>query len=41
VVALLRAPERRAELGHAARAFVEQRYDWRAIVPQLEAVYAS
>jgi glycosyltransferase involved in cell wall biosynthesis len=41
VVALLRAPERRAELGRAARVFVEQRYDWRAIVPQLEAVYAS
>ena len=40
VVALLRAPERRAELGRAARIFVEQRYDWRAIVPRLEAVYA-
>jgi sugar transferase (PEP-CTERM/EpsH1 system associated) len=41
VVALLRAPERRAELGRAARAFVEQRYDWRAIVPRVEAVYRS
>jgi len=39
VVALLRAPERRAELGRAARAFVERRYDWRAIVPRVEAVY--
>ncbi len=39
VVALLRAPERRAELGRAARAFVEQQYDWRAIVPRVEAVY--
>jgi len=39
VMALLRAPERRVELGRAARVFVEQRYDWRAIVPRLEAVY--
>lgn len=38
VVALLRAPERRAELGRAARAFVEQ-YDWRVIVPRVEAAY--
>ena len=40
VVALLRAPERRAELGRTARAFVEQRYDWRVIVPRVEMVYA-
>jgi glycosyltransferase involved in cell wall biosynthesis len=40
VVALLRAPERRAELGQTARAFVEQRYDWRVIVPRVETVYA-
>ena len=40
VVALLRAPERRAELGRTARAFVEQRYDWRVIVPRVEVVYA-
>jgi sugar transferase (PEP-CTERM/EpsH1 system associated) len=40
VVALLRAPERRAELGWTARAFVEQRYDWRVIVPRVEMVYA-
>jgi len=39
VVALLRAPERRAELGRAARAFVEQWYDWRIIVPRVETVY--
>jgi len=39
VVALLRAPERRAELGRVARAFVEQRYDWRVIVPRVEAAY--
>lgn len=31
----------RTELGHNARAFVEQQYDWRAIVPQVEAVYAD
>ncbi|MEE8390267.1 MAG: glycosyltransferase [Anaerolineae bacterium] len=41
VVALLRVPERRAELGQVARAFVEQQYDWQAIVPRVEAVYAS
>ena len=41
IVALLRAPERRAELGQAARTFVERRYDWRAIVPRVEAVYES
>jgi len=39
VVALLRAPERRTELGRVARAFVEQQYDWRAIVPRVEAAY--
>jgi len=39
VVELLRAPERRAKLGRAARAFVEQWYDWHAIVPRVEAVY--
>jgi glycosyltransferase involved in cell wall biosynthesis len=41
VVALLRAPERRAELGRTARAFVEQGYDWRVIVPQVEAAYGN
>ncbi len=41
VVALLRAPERRAELGRVARTFVEQRYDWRVIVPRVEAVYEA
>ncbi len=41
VVDLLRCPKRRAELGSVGRAFVEQRYDWRAIVPRLEKVYAS
>ena len=39
VVSLLRAPERRAELGRTARTFVEQHYDWRVIVPQLEIIY--
>ena len=39
VVSLLRAPERRAELGRVARAFVERRYDWGVIVPRVEAVY--
>jgi glycosyltransferase involved in cell wall biosynthesis len=41
VLGLLRAPERRAQLGQAGRRFVEQQYDWRAIVPRLEAVYAA
>ena len=41
VVELLGAPERRAELGRAARAFVEQHYDWQAIVPRVEKVYAG
>ena len=40
VVDLLGAPERRAGLGQACRAFVEERYDWRVIVPQVEAIYA-
>jgi glycosyltransferase involved in cell wall biosynthesis len=40
VVALLRCPERGAALGRAARAFVEERYDWQVIVPRLEAAYA-
>jgi sugar transferase (PEP-CTERM/EpsH1 system associated) len=39
VVALLRDPVRRAELGAAARTFV-QAYDWKNIIPRLEAVYA-
>jgi sugar transferase (PEP-CTERM/EpsH1 system associated) len=39
VVALLREPARRAALGAAARAFVRARYDWRVIIPRLEAVY--
>ncbi|HET90333.1 MAG TPA: glycosyltransferase [Chloroflexi bacterium] len=41
VVDLLRCPERRTALGLRGRAFVEQHYDWRAIVPRLEEVYAS
>ena len=40
VVALLRSPERGAALGRAARAFVEEHYDWQVIVPRLEAAYA-
>jgi sugar transferase (PEP-CTERM/EpsH1 system associated) len=41
VVALLNSPARRAELGQAARVFVERRYDWRVIVPRLEKVYVT
>ncbi len=40
ITALLRDPERRRALGHAARQLVESRYDWRQIVPRLEQVYA-
>lgn len=40
VVSLLQAAEHRVELGQAARAFVEEQYDWRAIVPRVEEVYA-
>jgi glycosyltransferase involved in cell wall biosynthesis len=38
VVALARDAGRRAELGAAARAFVET-YDWKNIIPHVEAVY--
>ena len=41
VTTLLHAPEQRAELGRAARAFVEHQYDWRIIVPQVEVAYRS
>ena len=41
VIALLRDKERRAELTRAARTFVEERYDWQAIVPRVEEVYAT
>ncbi len=39
IIALLRRPEQRRELGRAARALVEARYDWRAIVPTFEDAY--
>jgi glycosyltransferase involved in cell wall biosynthesis len=41
VVALLHNPARRAALGSAARVFVEAYYDWRVIIPRLEALYAE
>jgi glycosyltransferase involved in cell wall biosynthesis len=40
VVALLRDPAQRVGLGSAARAFVKAHYDWRVIIPRLEALYA-
>jgi len=40
VVALLRDLSRRAELGAAARTFVEA-YDWKNIIPRLEVVYGG
>jgi sugar transferase (PEP-CTERM/EpsH1 system associated) len=41
VLSLLHTSERRTELGQTARTFVERRYDWQIIVPQVEAVYES
>jgi glycosyltransferase involved in cell wall biosynthesis len=41
VVALLDTPEKRESLGQAGRIFIEARYDWRVIVPLVEAVYES
>lgn len=41
VVELLGDTQRREELGRVGRRFVEERYDWRAIVPRLEQVYES
>ncbi len=39
VIGLLRSPERRRELGRAARSLVEAKYDWRALVPIFDRVY--
>jgi len=39
VIELLGDASRREKLGQAARRFVEQRYDWRLIVPRLEQIY--
>jgi glycosyltransferase involved in cell wall biosynthesis len=39
VVALLRDPDRRAQLGAAGCEFAETRYDWQIVVPLLERVY--
>ncbi len=41
VLTLLDGAARRAELGAAARAFVESGYGWDALVPQLEALYGK
>ena len=39
VIELLDDASRRERLGRAARRFVEERYDWRLIVPRLEQIY--
>jgi glycosyltransferase involved in cell wall biosynthesis len=39
VIELLEDASRRERLGQAARCFVEERYDWRLIVPRLEQIY--
>ncbi len=41
VIALLRNSEQRRALGRKARAVVQARYDWRAIVPAFEDVYKA
>ncbi len=41
VTALLRDPARRARLGAAGKAFVKAHYDWRVIIPRLEALYVD
>jgi sugar transferase (PEP-CTERM/EpsH1 system associated) len=41
ILALLDDPEQRAQLGAAARRFVETTYGWDALVPKLEALYDS
>ncbi len=41
VLDLLADPQRRATLGAAGRAFVQAEYDWAAIVPRLEELYAA
>jgi glycosyltransferase involved in cell wall biosynthesis len=39
IVALLGDPARCARLGDAGKAFVKTHYDWRVIIPRLEALY--
>ncbi len=41
VIDLLRDPDRRRELGQAARALAESKYDWRKIVPAFEHLFAE
>lgn len=41
VISLLRDEGLRADLRRSARSFVEERYDWSAIVPGVEDVYAA
>jgi glycosyltransferase involved in cell wall biosynthesis len=35
-IGLLQDPRRRAELGHTARRFVREGYDWQVLIPRLE-----
>jgi len=41
VIELLDDASRRERLGRAGRRFVEQRYDWRYIVPKFEELYET
>lgn len=41
VITLLRDEDRRRRLGENAAALVRERYDWSAVIPRLEAVYAQ
>ncbi len=41
IAGLMRDPDRRRELGANGRKLVEEKYDWRKIVPKFEAIYAD
>ncbi len=41
VISLLRDEGQRAELGARGKALVRERYDWQAIIPEVEAVYRA
>lgn len=41
ILYLLADPERRRELGHSGRAYVERHHSWDAVAAQLEAIYCT
>jgi sugar transferase (PEP-CTERM/EpsH1 system associated) len=40
-IALLRDPDRRRELGRAARQIAEEKYDWRILIPRFDEIYSE